>query len=91
MATATAGTSSSSRAAFPDAAAEPAIATTGQAGDGTLSATPATGRCRAGLPQSRSWQCSPAIGRTSMVPYQAVGCLDAISMASSRSEQSITS
>src|SRR6185312_6144568 len=35
--------------------------------------------------------CSPAIGRTSMVPYQALGCLDAIAMASSRSEQSITS
>ena len=44
-----------------------------------------------GSAQSKSWQCSPAIGRTSMVPYQADGCLDAISIASSRSEQSITS
>jgi hypothetical protein len=44
-----------------------------------------------GSPQPKSSQCSPAIGRTSTVPYQALGCLDAISMASSRSEQSITS
>lgn len=55
--------------------------------------TPTSGISAAtrGSAQSKSSQCSPAIGRTSMVPYQAVGCLDAISMASSRSEQSITS